>query len=60
MVQYTKLHHKGMCYRNTSIRPACAEEYAYVEAAYLLLNDKDGNLLPDEVAIFIPDMFVCT
>ena len=52
IVQYTKLHHKGMSYRNTSIGLACAEEYACVEAAYLLLNDKDGHPLPDDVAIF--------
>ena len=52
MVQYTKLNHKGVCYRNTSIGPACAEEYACIEAAGLLLNDEDGNPLPDNVALF--------
>ena len=52
MIQFVSINHPGTCYRNTSIGPAYAEEFACVEAADRLLVDTSGNYLPDDQAIF--------
>lgn len=50
--QYQKIDHEGVCYRNTTSGPSIAEELSCVEAAELILNDEDGNILPDSEVIF--------
>ena len=51
-IQYQKISHEGICYRNTLVGPAVAEEISCVEAADQLLNDENGKPLPSKKAIF--------
>ena len=46
-IQSQTLHHKGICYRNTSVRPVLAEEIRCVQAgAELLLPEYGSFYLP--------------
>ena len=51
-IQYTHIQHEGICYKNTTIGPASAEEIACVQAGVELLVNSDGKFLPDDEAIF--------
>ena len=46
------MKHKGVCYRNSKVAPAVAEEHQAVLAARDLLLDADGNYLGDDQAVF--------
>ena len=46
------MKHKGVCYRNSKLAPANAEEYQAVIAAKDLLLDADGKYLGDDQAVF--------
>ena len=52
MIQFASIKHVGICFRIINIGPACAEEFACVEAADKFLLDENGNFLPDDQAIF--------
>ena len=51
-IQFTSTTHGGKCYRNSKVGPSTAEEVACEEAGEMLLLDDDGNILPDDEAIF--------
>jgi hypothetical protein len=44
--------HEGICYRNSNLRPASAEESQSTLVAKSLLLDDTGKYLGDEIAIF--------
>ena len=44
--------HPGVCYKNSNLHPASAEEYQAVAAARDLLLNADGKYLGDNAAIF--------
>ena len=46
------MRHAGVCYRNSSLNPASAEETQAIMAAKDLLVDKNGNYVGDDRAIF--------
>lgn len=47
------MEHEGKCYRNSKNGPAVSEEYSCVEAGRRLLLDENGNIRPDEEAVFL-------
>ena len=51
-IQYTHIEHDGICYKNTTIGPASAEEIACVQAGVEFLVNSDGQFWPDDKAIF--------
>ena len=46
------MKHSGVCYRNSTLAPASAEEHQAAIAARDLLLDKDGKYLGDDQAVF--------
>ena len=46
------MEHPGVCYRNSTLNPASAEEQQAVTAARDLLLDENGEYVGDEKAIF--------
>ena len=47
------MKHRGKCYQNTKIGPACSEEYAALEAGRRLLLDDTGAYRGDNFAVFL-------
>ena len=46
------MEHKGVCYRNSNLNPASAEEMQAIIAARDLLLDENGKYVGDDKAIF--------
>ena len=55
-LKHASISHEGKCFKNTKISPSSTEEDACIQAASLLLMDKDESTMSNAEGVFAKEI----